>query len=212
VAQREHQTAGGGDSSLEGKLRSPELPLQLFGYSREHTDRLFAKAAREFKETVSRLESRVSELETALATAEQRLAKAAEVERTVGAAMITAHGAVEAFRSEAARQADELLSGARAQANTILDEAKQSANDIEAERALAEAALARARDEAQTVHEVIATFGYQWWKLMTDALKQLGLRAPRADGGAAEADQTLLDELRGRLGEAQSVDRSSDQN
>jgi cell division septum initiation protein DivIVA len=174
------------------------MPYQLFGgYSREETDRLLARAAEAYEDRISRLQAEVHKLEEALAKANERLARETDVEQQVGEVMVTAHRAVEAVKLEAKRHAEELLSGARFEARTILDEAERHARDLEASRALAETAIASAHEEARAIHDAIDTFRHQWWNLTTEALKQIEQHVP----GTAPAGEGLAlhDDLRDRL-------------
>jgi cell division septum initiation protein DivIVA len=208
-------------SGLVRELRDPDLPFQAFGgYARAETQELLGRAAAVLEQTTANLQQEIAELTSTLEQAQKRpvdeAPRDALLEQAVGEVMVTAHRAVEAMRRETEEQSNALLADARAQAQTIVEEAERQARLVDGARAQAEDALARAREEAQRVREdaqakvgaleaearrvhlVIDEFRYQWWNLISDALKQLELRVPSMDapdGGAPELHHALRDRL-----------------
>jgi cell division septum initiation protein DivIVA len=224
VDNREDETPRPAFDVTPTELRTTNLPLQPFGgYSRAETDRLLDRAAGTLEERTSSLQAQISELKTVLDEAKRRLAEEASrqpesVEQAVGEVLVTAHRVAEDLRNEANDEVDKLLADARAQARDIVEGAERRVQEIDEARVRAENRLAHTQqetrrlredaergvaelhEEARRVRLVIDEFRTQWWNLISDALKQLELRVPSADGFGEET-ANLHDDLRRRLGE-----------
>jgi chromosome segregation ATPase len=138
------------------------------------------------------------------------------VEQAVGEVLVTAHHAAESVRNEAQQQADAVLVAARARAQELVEKAERQAEEMEAAKARVEEALAEEREKARVSREdaereiaqlqadarnarsAIDQFRDEWLHLISETLRQLELRFPRADAPADELE-ALHDDLRGRL-------------